>query len=138
VDVNLNFALVLVVGFTGVPVMVVLGGVVSTVQFLAFAADLSMFPAASIARTWNVCMPSFKGAEVQGLVQGANAPPSRLHSKVLPGSVEVKEKVATGLFVSFGGPDVMVVLGAFVSIVQLKLAGVASVKPPEVARTLKL
>ena len=51
VDVNLNFALVLVVGFAGVTVMVVFGEIVSTVQGLAFAGDLSMFPAGSVERT---------------------------------------------------------------------------------------
>ena len=128
----------LVVGFAGVAVMLVFGGVVSTVHVLAFAGDLSMFPAGSVARTWNECFPSTKVSEVHGLVQDANTPLSTLHSKVLPASVEVKEKVAIGLFVNVGGLEVMVVFGAFVSIVQSKLAGVGSVLPPAVARTLKL
>jgi len=129
---------VLVVGFTGAAVMVVSGGVVSTVHGLAFAADLSAFPAGSIARTWNECFPSAKGSEVHGLVQGTNKLLSTLHSKVLSASVEVKEKVALGLFVNVGGLEVMVVFGAFVSIVQSKLAGLGSVLPPAIARTLKL
>jgi hypothetical protein len=138
VDVNLKVALVLVVGFAGFAVIVVSGGVVSTVHVLAFAGDVSVFPAGSVARTWNACFPSSKVSEVHGLVQDANTPLSTLHSKVLPASVEVKEKVALGLFVNTGGLEVMVVFGAFVSIVQSKLAGVGSVLPPAVARTLKL
>ena len=59
-------------------------------------------------------------------------------SNVLPASVDVKEKVARGLFVNAGGLEVMVVSGAFVSIVQSELAGVGSVLPPAIARTLKL
>jgi len=138
VDVNLKFALVLVVGFAGFAVMVVSGGVASTVHVLAFAGDLSVFPDRSVARTWKACFPSTKGAEVHGLVHAAKAAVSILHSKVLPASVEVKEKVARGLFVNGGGLEVMVVSGAFVSIVQSKLAGVGSVLPPAIARTLKL
>jgi hypothetical protein len=80
VDVNLKFALVLVVGFAGSAVMVVSGGVVSTVHVLAFAGDLSVFPAGSIARTWNECFPSTKGAEVHGLVHATKAALSRLLS----------------------------------------------------------
>jgi hypothetical protein len=43
--------------------------------------------------------------------------------------VEVKLKLAFVLLVSAGGPAVMVVSGAVVSIVQVKLAGVGSVLP---------
>ena len=137
-EVNLNLGLVLVAGFAGVPVMVVFGGVVSTVHVLAFAADLSVFPAGSVARTWNECFPSTKEPEVHGLVHAVKPALSRLHSNVLPASVEVKVKVAKGLFVNVRGLKVMAVFGAFVSIVQSKFAGVGSVLPPIVARTLKL
>ena len=136
-DLNLNFALVLVVGLDG-PVMVVTGGVVSTVHVLDFAGDLSIFPARSVARTWNVCFPSTKGADVHGLVQNPNTPPSRLHPKVLPSSVEVKEIVAIGFLVKIGGLEVMIVFGIVLSIVQSKLAGVGSAIPFAIARTLKL
>ena len=50
-DLKLNVALVNVVGFAGFPVIVVIGGVVSTVQALALAADLSALPTESRAFT---------------------------------------------------------------------------------------
>jgi hypothetical protein len=118
VDLNVNIALVLVVGFFGFVMMTVSGGIVSTVHVFAFAGDLSMFPARSIARTWKICFPSIKGSEVHGLVHEANTLLSKLHSKVLLPSVEVKEKVARGLFVYVGGLAVIMVFGAFVSTVQ--------------------
>ena len=40
----------------GAAVIVVFGAVVSTVQ-VALAGDASVFPAASVARTWIVCDP---------------------------------------------------------------------------------
>jgi len=138
VDVNLKFALVLVVGFTGVAVMVVSGGVASTVHVLAFAGDLSVFPAGSVARTWKACFPSTKGAEVHGLVHAVKAAVSRLHSNVLPVTVEVKEKVALVLLVAVAGLEVIIVSGTG-AMVQLKFAGVGSVLPREsVACTWKL
>lgn len=79
VDANLNAALVLVVGCVGFFVMSVSGGFVSTVHALALADDLSAFPAASTAFTWKACFPSPSGVERNGLVQGANGLPSRLH-----------------------------------------------------------
>jgi hypothetical protein len=52
-----------------------------------------------------------------------------LHAKVLPAFVAVKVKLAFVLLVSAGGLAVMVVSGAVVSMVQVKLAGVGSVLP---------
>jgi hypothetical protein len=74
-----------------------------------------------------------------GLVQAANPAPSSWHSNVLPASVEVKLKLAEVAFVGLAGVAVMDVSGAAVSIVQVKLAGVASVLPAgSVARTWKV
>ena len=68
-----------------------------------------------------------------------NVGPSSLHSKVLPALVAVKLKVALVLLVRAGGAAVMVVSGAVVSIVQVKLAGVASTLPAvSIARTWKV
>jgi hypothetical protein len=48
-------------------------------------------------------------------VQAAKPAPSRLHWKLLPASVDVKEKLALVRFDGFGGCAVMVVSGAAVS-----------------------
>ena len=66
------------------------------------------------------------------------APPSRRTSKVAPAS-DVKTKDAAVAFVGSSGPDVMLVCGAVVSIVQVKLAGVGSLLPAASrARTWKV
>jgi hypothetical protein len=62
-------------------------------------------------------------------VQAVKEPASSLHSKVLPASVAVKLKLALVLLVVAAGLAVIVVSGAVVSIVQVKLAGVESVLP---------
>ena len=69
-------------------------------------------------------------------MQAAKAPPSRLHWKLDPASVEVKLKLAEVEFVTAGGADVIVVSGAVKSIVHVWLAGTASMFPAEsIART---
>ena len=56
-----------------------------------------------------------------------------------PVSVPEKEKLAAALLVSAGGFELIAVLGAVVSTVQLKLAGVGSVLPAwSIARTSNL
>ncbi len=70
-----------------------------------------------------------------------NAPPSSLHSKVLPDSVEVKLKLALALADGLGGKEVMVVSGGVVSgrIVQENEAGLGSMFPAiSMARAWKL
>ena len=62
-------------------------------------------------------------------MQAAKEPASSLHAKVLLAFVAVKLKLALVPFVGAGGLAVMVVSGAVVSIVQVKLAGVGSVLP---------
>jgi hypothetical protein len=69
-------------------------------------------------------------------VQEAHEPPSSRHSNVEPPSFDVNEKSASGVLAGSFGCAVIVVFGAVVSIVQVKLAGVASVLPAaSVART---
>jgi Glu-tRNA(Gln) amidotransferase subunit E-like FAD-binding protein len=89
----------------------------------------SVLPAASVAVTVNVWFPSASPVYAFGLVQADPAPPSIVQLNVLPASVEVNEKLAFELFDGFVGLEVIVVSGAAVSIVQVKLAGVASVLP---------
>ena len=57
VEVNEKLALVEFVGFAGFAVIVVSGAVVSTVQ-VKLAGVASVFPAASVAFTWKVWLPS--------------------------------------------------------------------------------
>ena len=55
---------------------------------------------------------------VVGLLHEVNAEPSRLHSKVLPSSLELKANVALVEFDATGGAEVIVVSGAIVSTVH--------------------
>ena len=72
-------------------------------------------------------------------MQTAKAPPSRPQAKVLLASVDVKLKFAPVLLLGLLGVAVIVVSGAAVSMVQVKLAGVKSVLlVPSVARTWKV
>ena len=64
-----------------------------------------------------------------GGLQPAQAPPSRLHSKVLPGSFELNVNDGVASLSSTGGALSIEVSGEVVSIVQLCEAGVASVLP---------
>ena len=67
------------------------------------------------------------------------APPSSRHSKVEPPWLALKEKLAAAEPLGSLGCAVIVVSGATVSIVQVKLAGEASVLPAvSVARTSKV
>jgi hypothetical protein len=76
---------------------------------------------------------------VSGLVQELQLPPSMRHSKVEPLSDELKEKVGVVFADGLAGLESMVVLGAVRSIVQVWLAGVASVLPAaSVARAWKV
>ena len=86
----------------------------STVQVRA-AGLASVLPAPSVARTLSSCSPWASLLTVVGDEHDAHAPPSRLHSKVLPGSEEAKVKVAAGPRAWLFGPLVMVVSGGVVS-----------------------
>jgi hypothetical protein len=68
VDVNVKLAEALALGFAGVEVMLVSGGGPPTSQ-LYMAGDASMLPAASTARTENVCMPFDNPTYPVGLAQ---------------------------------------------------------------------
>src|SRR5919204_22413 len=96
-----------------------------------------MLPAASVARTSKVWLASpSAGERGYGLEQLVQEPPSIRHSNVEPVSLELKEKLGVVLFDGSLGCPVIDVLGAAVSTVQVKLAGVASVFPAgSVART---
>jgi hypothetical protein len=111
--VKLKLALVLEVWAGGAAVIVVCGAVVSIVQ-LCTAGLPSTFPAASIARTRKLCDPAASPAYVCGDSQATKAALSSEHSKLEPGSLAVKLKLALVLEVSAGGAAVIVVSGGIV------------------------
>jgi len=103
------------------------------------AGEESVLPAPSTARTRKVCDPAPSPVYVCGLVHAANGAASRLHSKVAPVVSDVKSKVAVVSFVGPAGADVIVVSGAVVSTVQVRVAGVGSTFPAiSAARTSKV
>src|SRR5207244_8717992 len=105
--------------------MIVSGAVRSTVQ-LTVAGVASMLPAASLARTWKVCvLASTRPLKLVGLVQAAKAAASSLHSKLAPLSGELK--LMLGELVLLSGAVLMIVSGAVRSTVQVTVAEVASV-----------
>src|SRR6266540_205327 len=86
--------------------------------FLTFqsseAGEPSTLPAASLARTWKLCLP-FLTLTVWGEVHGWKGPSSSLHSNVEMGSDEVNSKLAVFFLVLSCGPLMIVALGAAVS-----------------------
>lgn len=90
------------------------GAVVSTVQ-VRVASDGSTLPAASIARTEKVCVPSESPLSAFGEEHEAQLPESSLHSKLEPASLEENAKLSELELVVPEGPAVMEVLGAEVS-----------------------
>ena len=89
----------------------------------------SVFPAASVALTSKLWLPSANPVYVFGVEQFSHPNPSRLHSNVLFGSLLSKAKVAVGSGVGFGGLSVIVVSGSVKSTVQFHSAGVRSSFP---------
>ena len=144
VAVNENVGVLSVVVPVGPAVIVVSGGVVSPGPEVSTVNDRlagvgSVLPAASVARTSNVCAPSASTAVVNGVLHEPQAPPSTRHSNVEPVSVAVNENVGVLSVVVAVGPAVIVVSGGVVSTVNDRLAGVGSVLPAaSVARTSKV
>jgi hypothetical protein len=89
----------------------------------------SLFPAASVARTWKVWPPSDRPEYDFGLAQVANVAPSSEQSNEEPGSPPENVNCAVSDDVDPGGPPVIVVSGGTVSTVQARVAGVGSVLP---------
>jgi hypothetical protein len=91
------------------------------------AGEASTFPSASRARAASVCAPS-RSLAVNGETQGTNAPPSRLHSMVEPGSVIPRIQLTRAFFfrvLTFALPDTEV-SGAVASTLKERVAGLAS------------
>src|ERR671923_278204 len=96
----------------------------------------SVLPAWSVARTEKVWEPELKPEYVWGEEHGSKLPESSWHSNVALGSSEEKVNVASVEVVVPEGPESIVVSGAAVSTVQVRVSGVWSVLPAaSVART---
>src|SRR3954462_8011347 len=113
---------------------VVGGGIVTvggprSIDQVWLADVASLFPAASIALTSNVWLPSASAAVVCGLVQPFQLPPSTRHSNGEPASDEWNVNTGVAVLSSAGGAESIVVSGAVKSTVQALDAGVASVFP---------
>jgi hypothetical protein len=112
--------------------MYVVGAVIVTVggprssDHVSLAGVPSVLSAASMARTWNVWLPSSSALVVCGLVQPVQLPPSTRHSKVEPPSLEWNVNVGVASLSSAGGAESIVVFGGVRSIVQVCVAGVPS------------
>jgi len=117
----------------GLAVIVVSGAPPSTVQ-VRVAAALT-FPAASVARTVTVWLPSARADTAYEDKQVVARAPSREHA-VVADSFTVNVTVPERLEVTPLGPPVIVTTGAVVSTVHDQVAGLGSVFPDEsVART---
>src|ERR671914_763962 len=113
--------------------MVVCGAAVSTV-IVRLAGLVSVLPAASVARTSNVCAPSDNAPVVYGEVQAVKAAVSTRHWKPAPASLE-NPNVGVESFVSPVGPESIDVCGAAVSTVIARLAAAPVLPAASVART---
>jgi hypothetical protein len=106
------------------------------------AGDVSALPAASVARTSNVCEPFARLEYALGEEHELQFPLSRRHRKVEPVSVDANWNDAEALETVPDGPELIDVSGGVVSggggtsTVQLREAGDESVLPTaSVART---
>ena len=104
------------------------GAVVSTTH-VRVAGVGSVLPAASMARIASVCAPSASAVSNVGDTHAAQAPASSLHSNVDAACEEENAKLDDAEAVVPGGPESIVVCGGAVSIVNVLVAGVASVLP---------
>src|SRR3954468_8261032 len=102
-------------------VIVPVGPVVSRCH-VHVAGEGSVLPAASVARTAKVCALSVRPPMLFGLVQGANAAPSTLHSNVDPASEGVKVKLAAAALDGSACLPTIVVCGAVRSPSTLRMA----------------
>ena len=115
--VNAKDAFVTKLGFVGLLVMVVFGATVSTVHVYE-AADPSILPAVSVARTAKLCDPSASDVVVNGDVHVAKAAESNEHWKVEV-SFAVNSKLGVAELFGLVGYTVIVVFGSSVSIVHV-------------------
>ena len=124
-DENVKPAVRVVMSDSG-PVSIVVSGRATMLQAYV-AGDASALPVTSIARTLNSWSPSGRPEYWIAESHGAQSPSSSAHSNVVPDSDAVNVKFASGLPVTAGGPNVIVVSGAVrSSTVQTYSAGTGS------------
>ena len=132
---NVNCGVVWRVVPLGPSSIAVFGAAVSTVND-RLAGVGSVSPAASVARTVKVCVPSASVASVRGDVHDPKASLSTRHSNVVLASLEENVNVGVAMLIAPLGPLSITVSGAAVSTVNVRVAGVGSVLPAiSVART---
>ena len=144
VGVPVNVAVAVLVGVcegvaeaVGVPVKVGVrvGPPVSTVQ-VRLAGVPSIFPARSVAITWNVCEPSKRLSKVCGEAHPSISSPSRSHRNEAPDSFDEKVKVAEVLLTIPLGPELMTVSGAVLSTITVLPVEVVALDPRSTARAV--
>src|SRR5262249_54442877 len=103
------------------------------------AGEASVLPAASVARTSNVCVPSDSATLVNGDTHVSNCAASTRHWNVEPDSSDVKHQVGVASLLGDGAGTEVVGFGMIVSTVKVCEAGEGSVLPAaSVARTSKV
>ena len=114
---------------TGVGKMIRAEGCDASICQLNEAGVASTLPAASIARTANVCGPLVNALNAYGLCPAVKAAPSRLTWNVAAISFELNENVPLAELASAAGELTNVVSGIRVSTVHVNAAGEASTFP---------
>ena len=130
-NVNVALALLTAIDDAGPPVRAVCGRTESCVHVCWMTA---LLPAASVARTRRVCVPSATAGMAGVAVQAANAAPSTLHASAAPASAETANTGVVSL-VSAPGAVVNAAAGAVRSTVHV-YAAVPALPAASVARTV--
>ena len=132
---NVSSAATMFVNSSGPLSIVVSGGVVSTVKWLAAGVG-STLPAASTARTRKAWSPSRSAGTVRGDSHTAYAPLSSEHSKRSPPSTEENSNTGAVTDDNAAGSRSRCVSGGVASTVNCRCTGVGSTLPAEsIART---
>src|SRR5438552_12725407 len=116
-DVSVTVCRMLAPGLLSVPV-----GLFVSRCHVHVSGVASVLPAASVALTSKVCALSVSPATLCGLVHGANELPSTRHSKVEPGSEELKVNAGVAALDGSAGLPTMVVFGAVRSTLTFRIA----------------
>jgi hypothetical protein len=120
----------------GCVLRVTVGGVVST-RNGAVVADPAL-PAASVATTVIVCVPSATVEAVNGEVHAASAPASTRHWIVCGAPAVVKVAVGVASFDEADGSAVNVTVGGAVSIANVPVEACEELPAPSVTRTVSV
>ena len=125
-DANAKVAVVRRVRLPGAWVIVVSGAATSTVKAREDAVAC-VLPAGSVARTWKVCAPAGRPANVLGEVHAANGAPSIRHANVDPASALANVNAAVVEATGPDGPLWITAAVGVVSTVKVRSSGEGSV-----------